>query len=171
VAFDIRPSTLIRHSDFDIRHSMPLCLADLATIVHGRLHFGPMPPVAGEWTAIGRIALDSRLVEPGDLFWRLPGLPGQSAGSTQHALVRGAGGVVTSAAEVSAWPGSFCLEVEHPVAALARLVDWLDEQGAESNLAELKDLQLCRYQGLDITPPTCARPSSERFRSCSRRAA
>jgi UDP-N-acetylmuramyl pentapeptide synthase len=155
---------------------MPLCLADLATIVHGRLHFGPMPPVSGEWTAIGRIALDSRLVEAGDLFWRLPGLPGQSAGSTQHALFRGAAGVVTTSAEVSAWPGSFCLEVENSFAALARLVDWLDEsrqveQDAERIYLELKDLQLCRYQGLDITPPTCGRPSGERIRSCSRRAA
>lgn len=150
---------------------MPFCLADLATIVHGRLHLGPMPPVAGEWTAIGRIALDSRLVVPGDLFWRLPGLGWQSAGSAQHALCRGAAGVVAPAADVAAWPGAFCLEVENPVAALERLVDWLDEQAAERNCLELKDLQLCRYQGLDITPPTCGRPSGERLRSCGRRAA
>jgi len=150
---------------------MLLCLADLADLVHGRLHFGPMPPVAGEWTAIGRIALDSRLIEPGDLFWRLPGHSWQSAGSTQQALLRGATGVVGSAADVAPWPGAFCLEVESPVAALARLVDWLDERAAERNCLELKDLQLCRYQGLDITPPTCGRASGERLRSCGRRAA
>ena len=156
---------------------MLLCLADLAKIVHGRLHLGPMPPVDGEWTAIGRIALDSRLVVPGDLFWRLPGLTWQTAGSTQHALLRGAAGVAAPAADIAAWPGAFCLEVENPVAALARLVDWLDERAAESaesaerKCLELKDLQLCRYQGLDITPPTCGRRSGERIRSCVRRAA
>jgi len=150
---------------------MPLCLADLATIVHGRLQFGPMPPVAGEWTAIRQIALDSRLVEPGDLFWRLPGLSWQSACSIQHALFRGAVGVVASAADVAAWSGAFCLEVDNPVAALAQLVDWLDERVAERNSLELKDLQLCRYQGLDITPPTCGRPSGERPCSRGRRAA
>jgi len=161
---------------------MLLCLADLADLVHGRLHLGPLPPVAGEWTAIGRIALDSRLVVPGDLFWRLPGLTWQSAGSTQHALLRGAAGVAAPAADIAAWPGAFCLELEDPVAALARLVDWLDEsrpeeraaesaESAERKCLELKDLQLCRYQGLDITPPTCGRPSGERWCSRVRRAA
>jgi UDP-N-acetylmuramyl pentapeptide synthase len=155
---------------------MRLCLADLAKIVHGHLHLGPMPPVAGEWTAIGRIALESRLVVPGDLFWRLPGHSWQSAGSTQQALLRGATGVVGSAADVAPWPGAFSLEVENPVAALARLVDWLgesrlEERAAERICLELKDLQLCRYQGLDITPPTCGRASGERLRSCGRRAA
>jgi hypothetical protein len=176
---------LIRHSDFDIRHFLMLCLADLAELIEGRLHFGPMPPVAGAWTRIGRIALDSRLVERGDLFWRLPGLPWQTGCCTQHALFCGAAGVVAAAADVAAWPGSFCVEVEDPVAALARLVDWLDgprsaRRGGESagsfhpaeqKCLELKDLQLCRYQGLDITPPTCGRPGSERVRSCGRRAA
>jgi|GEM_PF-3673628 len=153
---------------------MPLCLADLAELIHGRLHFGPMPPVAGEWTTVGRIALESSLVESGDLFWRLPGVPWQSACSAQHALFRGAGGMVGPGTDVAAWPGAYCLEVENPVAALARLVDWLDGQSpaeaAERNCLELKDLQLCRYQGLDNTPPTCGRPGG-REGSCGRRAA
>ena len=148
-----------------------LCLADLATIVHGTPLFGPMPPVAGEWTPIGRIAFDNRMVEPGDLFWRLPECKWQTACSTQHALFRGAAGVVAPAADIAAWPGTFCLEVENPVAALAMLFDWLDQQRAEQKCLELKDLQLCRYQGLDITPPTCGRPGSERLGSCGRRAA
>ncbi len=161
--------------------SAMICLADLAHVVRGRLHFGPMPPVHGEWTTIGRIALDSRLVSAGDLFWRLPGVPWQSACSAQHALFRGAAGVVAPTANSTAWPGTFCLEVEDPVAALQRLVDWLQspqseglvgpDQAAEKNRLELKDLQLCRYQGLDITPPTCGRPGREPLGSCRRRAA
>ena len=157
-----------------------LCLTDLADVVQGRLHFGPMPPVHGQWSTIARIALDSRLVAAGDLFWRLPGVPWQSACSTQHALFRGAAGVVAGAADVAAWPGTFCLEVDDPVAALDRLVDWLQlppaeeiglERPAEKKCLELKDLQLCRYQGLDITPPTCGRPGREPAGSCRRRAA
>jgi hypothetical protein len=158
-----------------------LCLADLAEITRGRLHFGHLPPLHGEWTTIERIALDSRLVSQGDLFWRLPGMPWQSACSLQHALFRGAAGVVAPAADIAAWPGTFCLEVEDPLAALERLADWLlrsDVAGTDQpvvpgqkNRLELKDLQLCRYQGLDITPPTCGRPGREPFGSCRRRAA
>jgi UDP-N-acetylmuramyl pentapeptide synthase len=154
---------------------MPLCLADLATIIHATPLFGPMPPVAGEWTPVGRLAFDSRLVEPGDLFWRLPACKWQTACSVQHALFRGAAGVVVPEELAAAWPGTYCLAVENPVAALARLVVWLDETGdfsaGEPNSEELKVLQLCRYRGLDITPPTGGRPGSERLRSCLRRAA
>src|SRR4029434_6512930 len=111
-----------------------LCLADLAELVHGRVHFDSMPPVAGEWTTIARIVLDSRLVKAGDLFWRLPGVPWQTAGSTQHALFRGAAGIVAPAANVSPWPGTYCLEVENPVAALERLVNWLDAESAGKHI-------------------------------------
>jgi UDP-N-acetylmuramyl pentapeptide synthase len=153
-----------------------LCLIDLARLVDGTLHFGPMPPLDGEWTPIGRIALDSRTVEPGDLFWRLPGMPGQTACSPQHALFRGAAGVVTAEGCAAPWPGTFCLEVASPLAALSRLVDWLE--AAEShdfawprqNPAELKVLQLCPPQPLVITPPTCGRPTSGP-RRCTRQAA
>ena len=147
-----------------------MCSSDL--LVNGTLRFGPMPPLDGQWSALGRIVLVSRLVEPGDVFWRVPGLPGQTACSPQHALFRGASGVVAPKACVQPWPGRFCLEVESPLAALAALVDWLEEAASESNLAELKDLQLCRYRALDKTPPTCGRPGREHDRSpCRGRAA
>src|SRR5688572_14859368 len=117
-----------------------LCLLDLAHLTGGTIHFGPMPPRDGEWTAIGRIALDSRLVEPGDVYWRLPGLPGQTALSPQHALFRGAAGVVAADCPITPWPGTFQLEVENALAALERLVDWLEENGPARNLPELKGL-------------------------------
>jgi UDP-N-acetylmuramyl pentapeptide synthase len=152
-----------------------LCLIDLARLVDGTLHFAPMPPLAGEWTRIGQIALDSRTVEPGDLFWRVPGMPGQTACSPQHALFRGAQGVVAAEASVAPWPGTFCLEVASPLAALLQLVDWLEQSGPKSLLrqipAELKVLQLCPPQALVITPPTCGRPGSDQHRSRCRRAA
>lgn len=150
---------------------MSLCLIDLAELVDGTLHFGPMPPREGEWTAIERIVLDSRLVQPGDVFWRLPGLPGQTPCSLQHALFRGAAGVVAAGASTAPWPGAFCVEVEDPIAALSRLVDWLAENKTWRNPSELKVLQLCRYQGLDITPPTCGRVAQEHSRSRCQRAA
>ena len=158
-----------------------LCLTDLADLIHGRVHFDSMPPVRGDWTPIGRIALDCRQVEPGELFWRLPSAPWQSAGSGQYALMRGASGIVVPPAEVAAWPGTFCLEVENPAGALIRLLEWLQSHGqpaipgrvgaAEKNQPELKVLQLCRYQGLANTPPTCGRAGRESAGSCHRRAA
>ena len=149
-----------------------LCLIDLAHLTGGTLRFGPMPPLDGQWSPVGRIALDSRQVEPGDVFWRVPGLPGQTACSPQHAMFRGASGVVAPEGAAQPWPGRFCLEVDDPLAALARLVDWLEGTDAQLDSAELKDLQLCRYGALDKTPPTCGRPARELDRSpCSRRAA
>ena len=158
---------------------MPLLLADVAEVTQGRVYLGRMPPVAGHWTAIERIVFDSRLVEPGDLFWRLPEAGFQTRGSAQQALLRGAAGLVVGAGEVAAWPGTFCLEVDDPLSALERLEAWLrlerpaDHEvwnGAEQNRLELKDLQLCRHGGLDKTPPTCGRLGGERFSSCRRAA-
>jgi UDP-N-acetylmuramyl pentapeptide synthase len=149
-----------------------LCLIDLARLVDGTLHFGPMPPLAGEWTVVNRIALDSRTVEPGDLFWRVPGLPGQTACSPQHALFRGAAGVVTTEGCAAPWPGTFCLEVSSPLAALSRLVEWLevadlrDFARPRENPAELKVLQLCPPEALVITPPTCGQPASGTRHRC-----
>ncbi|MEX2175980.1 MAG: hypothetical protein WD872_16580 [Pirellulaceae bacterium] len=151
---------------------MHLCLCDLASLVEGELRFGPLPPLAGEWTAIGSIAVDSRAVQPGDLFWRIPGLACQTACSTQHALFRGACGVVTPIAGFAPWPGRFGIEVEDPAAALARLVAWLDENRNLQDSAELKVLQLCGRAAPVITPPTCGRVAAEQLRSrCRQRAA
>jgi hypothetical protein len=151
---------------------MRLCLADLASLVDGTLRFGSMPPVDGIWTAVGRIVLDSRLVSAGDVFWRVPGLPWQTACSPQHAMFRGAAGVVTSDPDVVPWPGTFCLEVGDSLAALVGVLQWLDGQAGQRNPEELKDLQLCPPRAPDITPPTCGRPADERFRSrCERRSA
>lgn len=154
---------------------MPLCLSDLATVIQATPVFGSMPPLAGEWTPVRRIAFDSHVVEPGDLFWRLPGCQWQTACSIHHALFRGAAGVVVPEELAAAWPGTYCLAVENPAVALERLVDWLDKTREslpiDPKSEDLKVLQLCRYRGLDITPPTCGRPGSERLRSCLRRAA
>ena len=165
----------------DIPQFPMLCLTDLADLVQGRLQFGPMPPLHGQWSTITRIALDSRLVTAGDLFWRLPGVPWQPACSTQHALFRGAAGVVAGTADIAAWPGTFCVEVDDPLTSLDCLLDWLEmlpraeaigpQRPAEKKCVELKDLQLYRYQGLDITPPTCGRPGREPAGSCRRLAA
>jgi hypothetical protein len=159
-----------------------MLLIDLAHLTGGTLRFGPMPPLDGQWTPVGRFALDSRLVEAGDVFWRLPGLPGQTACSPQHAMFRGASGVVGLPDTLQPWPGRFCLEIENPLAALAQVLDWLEENARQNSL-ELKDLQLCRHRALDKTPPTrgtehgfvlpvCGRPAREPVGlSCRRRAA
>jgi UDP-N-acetylmuramyl pentapeptide synthase len=165
------------------------CLDDLRTITGGRLVFGPMPPREGECMPLGRIAIDSRLVRRGDVFWQLPGAGNPTPCDAQHALLRGAAGVVVEQQPSSPWPGAFCLVVEDSVAQLARLLDVLDRQAAlaEQQAAsddfhvareflakspELKLLQLCGSQGPDITRPRCSQsaafPTNER---CHGRAA
>jgi UDP-N-acetylmuramyl pentapeptide synthase len=151
---------------------MPLCLAELADLVGGQIHFGPMPPLHGVCTLVGDIALDSRRVGPGDVFWRIPGLACQSVCSLQHALSCGAGGVVVGEEPVTPWPGTFVLEVDDPAEALARVIGFLEGNAAQPKLPELKLLQLCPPQGPDITPATLDEPAEANVatRRCRRAA-
>ncbi|MDX1946044.1 MAG: hypothetical protein SFU86_11655 [Pirellulaceae bacterium] len=151
---------------------MSLCLIDLAELTGGRLHFGPLPPRDGEWTIIRQIAFDSRRVEPGDVFWRLTGYPVQTLCGPQHALFRGALGVVAANSLPAPWPGSFCLEVDDEIEALLRLAEALDAGAAEpARGAEfLQVLQLQGSAGAGITPATCGQSTGKRIR-CRGRAA
>ncbi len=63
--------------------------------------------VRGGATLVARVRVDSRKVEPGDLFVAIPGLKDDGLRYAQDAIARGAAGVVTSAAKPSAHEGAW----------------------------------------------------------------
>lgn len=70
-------------------------LADLATATGGRLR-GCDARFAGSMP-VARIVTDSRLVEPGDVFWALPGSRHDGRDFIGQAIERGAAGIVAAA--------------------------------------------------------------------------
>lgn len=162
---------------------MFLNLHDLVRFAAGQLRLAAMPHVDGAWVQVPRIVLDSRLVERGDLFWRVE----PQDCDTQLAFLRGAIGIVTDGRPVEPWPGTFCLQVADAVASLERLVEalqsgeaaeiperFLPEIAAEETveesfqeLPELKVLQLPARGGTANFPLTCGQLAKR----CRRRAA
>jgi hypothetical protein len=110
---------------------MFLSIHDLVQFTAGQLRLAAMPHVDGAWVQVPRIVLDSRLVERGDLFWRVDPLDCD----TQLAFLRGAIGVVTDGRHVEPWPGTFCLHVADAVAALETLIEAL-QSGQTAEIPE-----------------------------------
>jgi hypothetical protein len=111
--------------------AMFLNIHDLVRFTAGQLRLAAMPHVDGAWVQVPRIVLDSRLVERGDLFWRVE----PQDCDTQLAFLRGAIGIVTDGRQVEPWPGTFCLHVADSVAALERLV-WAVQTGIMAEIPE-----------------------------------
>jgi UDP-N-acetylmuramoyl-tripeptide--D-alanyl-D-alanine ligase len=101
-----------------------LCLRKLAEIIGGRLRLGAMPPLGGDLDPVGRIVADCRQVQPGDVFWALPGAGGDGSRFVEEAFVRGAQGVVLSGRRVEPWAGKFAVEVDDCGWALWQLARW-----------------------------------------------
>jgi len=74
-----------------------------------------------------RVVIDSRQVQPGDLFWALPGQKHDGAEFVGDAYLHGAAGVVSSRAMIPP-PGRFGLVVHDPVDGLMR---WAQRRRAE----------------------------------------
>jgi hypothetical protein len=166
---------------------MFLSIQDLVQLTGGQLRLASMPHLEGAWLQVPRIVLDSRLVERGDLFWRVE----PQACDTQLAFFRGAIGLVTDGRQVEPWPGTFCLQVRDAVASLSRLVEALQTgeaaeiperylpiedsalaaaEGSEESFSEwkeLKILQLPARGGVANFPLTCGQV----VKRCRRRAA
>ncbi|HEX5104842.1 MAG TPA: hypothetical protein VFV87_13570 [Pirellulaceae bacterium] len=149
--------------------TMFLSIHDLVQFTAGQLRLASMPPLEGAWVQVPRIVLDSRLVERGDLFWRVE--PQEC--DTQLAYLRGAIGIVTDGRQVEPWPGTFSLHVEGAIDSLERLIDalqtgqmaeiperfLLDEPIAES----LAGTDEAEELSVDILPLKRAAESSEDF--------
>ncbi|NIP84757.1 MAG: UDP-N-acetylmuramoyl-tripeptide--D-alanyl-D-alanine ligase [Planctomycetales bacterium] len=102
---------------------MHVSIQELARATGGRIRLADMPPRDGLHTTLGRLVIDSRLVQPGDVFWALPGQHAHGADFAHEALVRGAQGVVADR-RVTPLPGCFSLEVPDAQLALWELARW-----------------------------------------------
>ncbi len=102
-----------------------LCLGRLAEITDGRLSFGSLPPLAGDYEPIRRFVFESRTVQPGDVYWDIEtGLDGRSRTTchAEQALMRGGLGVVVVGRRVEPWAGRFVLYVDDAINKLVRLI-------------------------------------------------
>lgn len=96
----------------------------LHKVLGGRLRMATLPPRDGEATLVRQVVTDSRRVEPGDVFWALPGQNGDGALFVEDAFDRGASGAVVSGRYVQPRPGCWCLEVEDAQQSLNQLAVW-----------------------------------------------
>ena len=114
-----------------------LSLTELEAIVGGTLHvpagalaiaFGSEQAGTCKPARMGRVVIDSRAVEAGDVFWALPGSRTNGARFADEAYRRGAAGVV-AASTISPIPhGRWALSVDDARAALQRLAAWRRSQ-------------------------------------------
>ena len=93
-------------------------LANLSELTGGTLNLGAMPPLDGALATLGRVVIDSREVEPGDVFWALPGTQHDGQEFAAEAFARGAIGVVLSDQQAEPWAGCFTLNVPDTQLAL-----------------------------------------------------
>lgn len=81
------------------------------------------------------VVIDSRKVEPGSIFWALPGEQRDGADFIADAFARGAIGAVTSRRGLVPPPGCWLIEVADPLAALHRLAALYRERTAATVIA------------------------------------
>ena len=103
---------------------MEVTLKQLHEIVGGRLRLATLAPRHGENGRIGRVVVDSRQVQAGDVFWGLPGSTFNGGEFAGEALARGAQGMVVGKRYVQPAPRSWALEVDDAQQALFRLAAW-----------------------------------------------
>ena len=114
---------------------MQLTIGELHELLGGTVRMGAMPPCDGDAALVGRAAIDSRTIEPGDVFWGLRGPRFDGANFAEEAFVRGASGVVLSGRRVEPWAGRWALEVNDSFEALWRLAAWSRQQFTASLVA------------------------------------
>jgi UDP-N-acetylmuramoyl-tripeptide--D-alanyl-D-alanine ligase len=114
---------------------MQLTIGELHELLGGTLRMGAMPPCDGDAALVGRVAIDSRTIEAGDVFWGFRGPRFDGANFAEEAFVRGASGVVVSGRRVEPWAGRWSLEVNDSFEALWRLAAWSRQQFTASLVA------------------------------------
>jgi UDP-N-acetylmuramoyl-tripeptide--D-alanyl-D-alanine ligase len=97
---------------------------DLYAVVGGRLRLASLAPRHGEESPVGRIVIDSRQVQQGDVFWGLPGTHLDGTDFATEAYARGACGAVVGGKYVQPAPGCWSLEVPSALTALEQLAAW-----------------------------------------------
>ena len=99
----------------------------LSATVDGRWLQPPAASMLDEQCS-GQAVIDSRQVEPGDIFWAMPGSTRHGADFIGDALRRGACGIVTDRAEAETWGQAWALRVANPSQALWQAAAWQREQ-------------------------------------------
>ena len=110
------------------RAAPELSIGELTEVICGELSLGTMPPLGGFAEPIGNIVTDSRQVQPGDLFWGLPGKAYNGAHFAEEAILRGAQGTVVAGRHIEPWGGRFSIRVPDTRQALAELGQWARQQ-------------------------------------------
>jgi UDP-N-acetylmuramoyl-tripeptide--D-alanyl-D-alanine ligase len=103
---------------------MHLTLQQLRETIGGEL----LPASAQDAALRGRIVSDSRQVQPGDVFWALPGAVHNGADFADDAFDRGAAGVVLGGHPADPPLGRWALRVADPLAGLWKLAARAREQ-------------------------------------------
>jgi len=114
VQYDERSTTTV---------SVELTLADLRQATGAKLVVGPGVGDPRE-LPLRRVAIDSRVVQPGDLFWALRGTQRDGAEFVEHAFTRGASLVVVARSDVEPPLGCAVLEVNDTRRALWQAARW-----------------------------------------------
>ncbi len=108
----------------EVERMHDVTVGQLHEIVGGRLRLATLAPRGGEQARVGNVAIDSRQVRRGDIFWGLPGTRFDGSQFANEAYSRGAEGAVVGGRYVQPWPGCWSLEVEDAQRALEQLAVW-----------------------------------------------
>ncbi|MBS0210017.1 MAG: UDP-N-acetylmuramoyl-tripeptide--D-alanyl-D-alanine ligase [Planctomycetes bacterium] len=103
--------------------SEQITLADLVRAVGGKL-IGPANEVVDAQQVLPRVAIDSRKLNAGEVFWAVRGVDRDGAEFVADAFNRGAAGVVTHVAPKSVPVGRWAIVVADGQAALADFARW-----------------------------------------------
>jgi UDP-N-acetylmuramoyl-tripeptide--D-alanyl-D-alanine ligase len=98
-----------------------ISLHDLRTVLDGRL-LGSPSSESSAW--LPSIAIDSREVEPGGVFWALPGSTRDGAHFVDDAYRRGAAGAIVAGRSCTPPDGAWALVVDDSRQALWQLAQW-----------------------------------------------
>jgi UDP-N-acetylmuramoyl-tripeptide--D-alanyl-D-alanine ligase len=101
-------------------------LAELTRLLSGQVAFGGGLIGRADF-AVGTVTTDSRRVEPGDIFWALPGSNRHGSNFISDAFRRGAAGVVSTTV-VNPPPYHWALKVEDSYRALVDFAAWKRRQ-------------------------------------------
>jgi len=139
-----------------------LTIRDIAGIAGGVVKLGDLPPLGGELEPVGRIVVDSRDVQHGDLFWAMPG----GAVYAEDAFARGALGVVTTGRHVEPWAGKFSILVDDTKWSLWQLAAAMRRSFQGEVIAVAGDdrasTRMLVDQALALVLPGAAPPASSR---------
>ena len=150
---------------------MPITAQQLADVVNGTLAFETLPPLDGKFSVVGRVCLDIRVLEEGDVFWSIEGFENSGRAHIEEAFLKGAAGVVADNYHGTPWPGRWVVHVKDSgyalissaLAAISLGVKQLEQENSETNVYFIKQSEelCCRIvEGTATTLLDCCQNAS-----------